>query len=120
MSCFCNIKAGSCATWKLQRSSCLMCVFTLGSEMAAEPEAQTRLFPSLTSKNQVSVSLHTSMCSIGSLQTPTNGGFRAQVYGWSALNLCTPSRNSYPVNTHEKLLFLPFKSGHGYSRVYTY
>lgn len=58
MSCFCNIKANPGATWKIERSSCPMCVFTLGSEMAAEPEAQTRLFPSLTNKNQASVSLH--------------------------------------------------------------
>lgn len=57
MSCFCN-KVNPGVTWKIERSSCPMCVFTLGSEMAAEPEAQTRLFPSLTNKNQASVSLH--------------------------------------------------------------
>lgn len=117
MSCFCNSKVNPGATWKLERSSCPMCVFTLGSEMAAEPEAQTRLFPSLTNTNHASASLHTCMCSIGSLQTATHDGFQTYVQGWSVLNLSTPLRPSSPVNTHEYFLFLPFKAGQGHCQV---
>lgn len=71
MSCICNIKENPSPTWKLQCTSCSMCVFTLGSELTAEPEALSRLFPSLTNKSQDSASLYTCMCSKGSLQTPT-------------------------------------------------
>lgn len=84
--------------------------------MAWEPEAQTHLFPSLTSKNQASASLHTCMCSIRSLQTPTHDGFQTYVHGWAVLNLCTPSHPSSPRNTHE-YLFSAFKAGQGYCRL---